>query len=176
MKAKFFKILAITLPLFTSCGKSSVSPVPFSWPFDPDASYRVITKEMTKVENFIKEAEKEENKLYVEYYQGEWYRDCFDNDNLFITEFKQISFQSVDNELVDKWADEKNAFIITFSDMDYCCIIKENITNMVIYYRIPSPSTPGHLAAIRGYTIAEESGQKLVQAITSIIDEYTSQE
>ena len=102
MKAKFFKILAITLPLFTSCGKSSVSPVPFSWPFDPDASYRVITKEMTKVENFIKEAEKEENKLYVEYYQGEWYRDCFDNDNLFITEFKQISFQSVDNELVDK--------------------------------------------------------------------------
>ena len=112
MKAKFFKILAITLPLFTSCGKSSVSPVPFSWPFDPAASYRAITDEMAKIENFIKEAEKEENKLYVEYYHDEWNHNYIDNENLFVTELKDIEFQPLDTAYVHEWATDKTLFYI----------------------------------------------------------------
>ena len=114
MKAKFFKILAIILPLFTSCGKPSVSPVPFSWPFDPDASYRAITDEMAKIENFIKEAEKEESKLYVKYIHDEYHTEYIDNENLFVTELKDIEFQPLDPEYVHEWATDKTSFTVSF--------------------------------------------------------------
>ena len=172
MKAKFFKILAITLPLFTSCGKSSVSPVPFSWPFDPAASYRAITDEMAKIENFIKEAEKEESKLYVKYIHDEYHTEYIDNENLFVTELKDIEFQPLDSAYVHEWATDKTSFIISFKDKKYYFILKEDLTDVIISAYIDIGDSRWDIRSDRTYKIPEESGKKLFAVVNTIANGY----
>ncbi|GEM_PF-1403069 len=176
MKAKFFKILAIILPLFTSCGKPSVSPVPFSWPFDPDASYRAITDEMAKIENFIKEAEKEESKLYVKYIHDEYHTEYIDNENLFVTELKDIEFQPLDPEYVHEWATDKTSFTVSFIDKEYFFKLKEDLTDVIVSASIDNPDSPYDVRSRQAYRISKESGSHLLRIVNSIIDGYTAQE
>lgn len=166
MKRKLFKVLCITLPLLfiTSCSALFVYHF-----FHPYPQCEAMTDEMVKIENYIKEAEKEETKIQIANFQSEWISDYFDHDKLLVTKLKDIEFQPIEKEKAENWCLYKNALVLCFVDQDYNFILKETLTSVIVSAYVYPPSARFSEGTYKDYVISKEEGEKLVEIAGNII-------
>lgn len=166
MKRKLFKVLCITLPLLfiTSCSALFVYHY-----YHPYPQYEAMTDEMVKIENYIKEAEKEETKIQIANFQSEWISDYFDHDKLLATKLKEIEFQPIEKEKTNEWSLYKNALVLCFVDQDYNFILKETLTSVSVSAYVYPPTARFSVGTYKDYVISKEEGEKLVEIAGNII-------
>ena len=166
MKRKLFKVLCITLPLLfiTSCSALFVYHL-----YHPYPQYEAMTDEMVKIENYIKEAEKEETKIIISNFQSKWISDYFDHDKLLVTKLKEIEFQPIEKEKVNEWSLYKNALVLYFVDQDYRFVLKETLTSVIVSAYVYPPTARFSVGTFKPYVISKEAGEKLVEIAGNII-------
>ena len=166
MKRKLFKVLCITLPLLfiTSCSALFVYHL-----YHPYPQYEAMTDEMVKIENYIKEAEKEETKIIISNFQSKWISDHFDHDKLLVTKLKEIEFQPIEKEKVNEWSLYKNALVLYFVDQDYRFVLKDTLTSVIVSAYVYPPTARFSVGTFKPYVISKEAGEKLVEIAGNII-------
>ncbi|QOS39131.1 hypothetical protein DYE49_01135 [Treponema rectale] len=166
MKRKLFKVLCITLPLLfiTSCSALFVYHL-----YHPYPQYEAMTDEMVKIENYIKEAEKEETKIIISNFQSKWISDYFDHDKLLVTKLKEIEFQPIEKEKVNEWSLYKNALVLYFVDQDYRFVLKDTLTSVIVSAYVYPPTARFSVGTFKPYVISKEAGEKLVEIAGNII-------
>ena len=128
-----------------------------------------MTDEMVKIENYIKEAEKEETKIIIANFQSEWLSDYFDYDKSLVTKLKEIEFQPIEKEKTNEWSLYKNALVLCFVDQDYNFILKETLTSVSVSAYFYPPTARFSVGTYKDYVISKEEGEKLVEIAGNII-------
>lgn len=128
-----------------------------------------MTDEMVKIENYIKEAEKEETKIIIANFQSEWLSDYFDYDKSLVTKLKEIEFQPIEKEKTKEWSLYKNALVLCFVDQDYNFILKETLTSVSVSAYVYPPTARFSVGTYKDYVISKEEGEKLVEIAGNII-------
>jgi hypothetical protein len=128
-----------------------------------------MTDEMVKIENYIKEAVKEETKIQIANFQSEWISDYFDHDKLLATKLKEIEFQPIEKEKNNEWSLYKNALVLCFVDQDYNFILKETLTSVSVSAYVYPPTARFSVGTYKDYVISKEEGEKLVEIAGNII-------
>ena len=155
MKAKFFKLLVVSLfMLLSACGKEEQSDI-----CKTEWELWNLAVEKANLADFILESEKENAQLNICLCENKDKHYCLDSMHAFVDELKNVE------------EDERTIVDACYKGTLYCFLLKESLTAFTIKSFIRNPYSRYNITFDKGYEISKETGEKLLGFVKDMMQE-----